>query len=765
MKMFLVGLLVLLACLSFDANAQFKPSEQQYLSEENLAVNGGFEQGKRNWFNLNGSFSIDSAFKVLGNSSGKIELTAQTLDFSQQLTTGYNTALSGLQGQVSAYIKSNFPFEICPLIDGNEVSCLQGKSDNTFDFYQIPIVLGGTSLGIKIKTSGNQTGTLYIDGVSYGHKQFVQDIAQSELAFDVNIGTATSYSWGSTQTEWQPLTPPDADMVVNKASGDTQIPCQAGVSSSGLVCSGGSESLGVVFDAKAGTYKICTELSAYSFSNSYMTLQLMETENLSYTILQQGGSRVTLGNDSSGGAVTINLCGVFNFETAGKKTIRLMHEKSGTTSVSFLITRDANLGQRDMHIVGTYYPPKSKIVTQLQEETVETANEFSAKVSSTGVVSGENLDWINGNASISDTSLFTITLNTNVFNADPNCNVSIINSGVASDQMAKFRVQPTATTIEVRTSSSSDTTSFSKQAHDFHLTCSKSTDYNKSRMVYGQFEQIKTTELIKIKYHSNDGSAVDANTPYDFITKVEDNYNLWNGNSFTSPRDTSYKIAGLVRISNPASGIVQGVWVNGTLRQYCSDNIAGGIVRLLSCGSVKVNTGDVISIRTNGSETQNTADDENTHHISIMENPDIAGIVKNLNDNRNVKCQTKFLSASTSTTGVLSDLTFSNLTIGKKYKVEFQHAMIWTATGQAVSQISILNGSQICNSLMGGQHNSGNGNFSVGCSKIFTATSTSLTHNLTASIVSTLYGDVSNTGRTNSTLCELPDNYIETTEW
>lgn len=58
-------------------------------------------------------------------------------------------------------------------------------------------------------------------------------------------------------------------------------------------------------------------------------------------------------------------------------------------------------------------------LTMLGEATLPDV--FSAKVSSAGVVSEESVDWINGNASISNTSEYTITFNSGIFSVAPNC--------------------------------------------------------------------------------------------------------------------------------------------------------------------------------------------------------------------------------------------------------------------------------------------------------------------------------------------------------
>jgi hypothetical protein len=53
-------------------------------------------------------------------------------------------------------------------------------------------------------------------------------------------------------------------------------------------------------------------------------------------------------------------------------------------------------------------------------------NDFSARVSTSGTVSSENVDWINGNCSMSGTSSAraTCTFNTSLFSVTPNCTLT-----------------------------------------------------------------------------------------------------------------------------------------------------------------------------------------------------------------------------------------------------------------------------------------------------------------------------------------------------
>jgi hypothetical protein len=56
--------------------------------------------------------------------------------------------------------------------------------------------------------------------------------------------------------------------------------------------------------------------------------------------------------------------------------------------------------------------------------TLECTDTFSAKVSAAGVVSAENVDWINGNASIAGTSQYTLTFKTGIFSVSPTCTIT-----------------------------------------------------------------------------------------------------------------------------------------------------------------------------------------------------------------------------------------------------------------------------------------------------------------------------------------------------
>jgi hypothetical protein len=115
-------------------------------------------------------------------------------------------------------------------------------------------------------------------------------------------------------------------------------------------------------------------------------------------------------------------------------------------------------------------------------DSIECTTEFSAKVSSTGVVSGENLNWINS-VSISDTSLFAISLKSGIVNNTMNCGVSLIDISSGEGASVTARMQSnTSSTLQVRTGFANTVSGFTKQPYSFSVICQKQgTDYTKAK--------------------------------------------------------------------------------------------------------------------------------------------------------------------------------------------------------------------------------------------------------------------------------------------
>ena len=116
---------------------------------------------------------------------------------------------------------------------------------------------------------------------------------------------------------------------------------------------------------------------------------------------------------------------------------------------------------------------------------------YSAKVSAAGVVSDENTDWINGNASISNTSTYTITFNGGLFTQTPNC-VATVNQGSTLVVMMEFPT--TISNVYPRTVQSTSAANF---AGAFTLYCQKQgADYKTSKAYVASSSDVGWTSYV-----------------------------------------------------------------------------------------------------------------------------------------------------------------------------------------------------------------------------------------------------------------------------
>jgi len=816
MRMFLTGLLFVILLLALDANAQFKPSEQQYLEQTNLAFNNGFEQGLRNWTNANGVFSIDSTNFVLGKKSGKVALTAQTLDFSQTLSTGYNSALASLQGHVAAYVKADFPFQVCALIDGVETNCVNGSGDNKFDFYDIPIVLGSTSLGIKFKSLTNYTGSIYIDGVEYGHKQFVSNVAQSEFIGSIHFSD-NNCQFNRTSASYGTLTSGSA--------------CSPNILSSNLSFPNTTEMGIQINNAKVGTYRVEFQGLLYNSSNTNTCRFSMST-----TSGYENQGEVFAGTGSGGNRADNTLVGNFEVTTEGDLPIKIIGYNTGGNECRVYGTTS------DQSRFNVYYhPPESQIVRQNRDNWFVDVNiggdnpqQGTGNVSSYSELTANNLDMVVNEGS--DTNVEIPCSGVNPSNG-LTCSASSESVGVVftpprpdyydicfygsvyrpvansvTDSTYKLIETPNNAQTILQEGKTTTSHGYQDQGSGYSVgnlnNCStfKFNDTNektirlmfeqtvagpgtiqapqligdraatlgqremritvrpslKSGVIVGEFEQIKTTELAVVEAVGNTGQAISSNTTDVPFTETSDPFNLWDGDSYELRQDGCININGSIRLTS-AGSFNTNLFVNTVFNKTIADamvsssqfNAFSGIY----CGS----EGDIVSLRIN--TNQNLTNDATKHHLTITELPDVAAIVKNLNDNKSFKQQTKETTAAYGV-GQVSELEFNNLEIGKRYRIAL-HGTVFLQLGSdsSIQMQYEQNGTAVKGTFYRVRDQVPSGSaLDANVERVveFTATHSDLILNITASggsgVEQLKVGAV-------ATLTELPDNYVDTTQF
>jgi hypothetical protein len=819
-------ILVLILFFAQESQAQFKPSEQQYLSEENLSINGGFEQGLKGWTNASGTLSTDTT-KALGTYAGKVVLSAQTLNLSQTLSTGYNSQLAGLQGQVSAYVKANFAFQICALIDSVEVECLDGTNDNTYKFYQIPIVLGSTAIGIRFKTSGNVSGSIFIDGVSFGHKQFVQDIAQAELAGEAYFAGSVGCVWSRTSTTIGAFTATPAcpsptityQQLGQWQTTDSDLPRVT------------------INNLPAGIYKARFQSATSSnVVNNKPAFAIHDGTSTCYAVTASGSTTV---DDTA-----VIEC-IFNYSSSGNRSFELYTaSSSGSVNMNNAVTSPA----QGTKFILEYYPPKSKIVTQQISDWFVDANIGGANIGLAGSalttyteISNASLDLVlrSGSAqaeipcsstnpstgltcSVGNESLgivftppqigyYDVCASFTQYNP-PNSNSNPIYQLIETPNNAQTILQEggqrtqtgggTVTSVDqlnginvcgtfyfpnlnertVRlmyeyTFGSSASSIFidrspSQGQRDLRITVKPS--LNKG-IIVGEFNQIKTTDLCTVIANTNDGDAIAVGEDIPWKTEIKDDCNLWSnaGNTGANTNDAyTARIDGLIMVTGSAhsnnsnaGGNNVKVYENGiNMNIECGLNDNLLFQTGLSC-LVPVVKNSVYTFRYATAETLGIGLD---HRITITEMPDLAGIVKNLNDNSNVKCQTKTLVSDVSVTGNISALQFTNLNSSKKYQVDFLASLSSAITGAVSFYLQLRDqSSNVISPTISDVKDIGAGsNWTSFYESIIFSGVTQVNFNVQAISSIIIRGSTWDLARpTKAVLCELPSNYVETTEW
>lgn len=120
----------------------------------------------------------------------------------------------------------------------------------------------------------------------------------------------------------------------------------------------------------------------------------------------------------------------------------------------------------------------------------ECVNEFSARVSDSGVVTGENVDWINGSCSTSGGDR-TCSFNSGVFDAAPNCVATPFENGTAQATVKITAVSSSSITINGRADGNVDT------AYIFYIQCQRSTDYKKQLSITGTLKGYYRSQVEK----------------------------------------------------------------------------------------------------------------------------------------------------------------------------------------------------------------------------------------------------------------------------
>jgi hypothetical protein len=179
----------------------------KYLNETgntNLLSNPSFEHATydTDW-TYSGSATKSEETSVIfeGKKAVKIITSANTFDLSQS-TTSNASNLGTVNGLVSVRVKTtDSNVSICSLVDGSEDRCVIASQSNAWVDYPIPVVMGATSTGVKVKSSSS-SATTYIDKAFVGvmPSNLMPDIAQAQIAGESYFAGTVNCAWARGST-------------------------------------------------------------------------------------------------------------------------------------------------------------------------------------------------------------------------------------------------------------------------------------------------------------------------------------------------------------------------------------------------------------------------------------------------------------------------------------------------------------------------------------------------------------------------------------
>lgn len=424
--------------------------------DKNILINPSFEHGSTvfGWTDVGTeTISVDNNIYHDGVAAAKFSPASESIDLSQSSALYATNFADGVQCLASVRIKSGLTagtLSVCAVQAGtvSTTYCVTVNNDDKWGLYKVPFLCGGTSNGISIAGS-SLTGTVYVDDAYVGAPDLIQDSTivgpwrtfTPTGAWSTNTSYTGRYRQVGQNIEVQVSVatsgaPTAASLSINLPSGFTIDTTKM----SGTPSANATGIFGVGVATDAGT-------------NSYPVMALYNST-----------TSVILGAYNAAAAASAS-------RTTVNQTVPFTFGSSDTIDITFTVPT--------VELNGNI----STFTAQCGANCVDT---FTAFISSTGVVSAENSNFINGNCTNSPTGFYDCTFNSGIFTVAPNC-VADVQSQPASAASIICSAQST-TTSTTQVNCLQGSTDIDRQ---FVLTCSKQgADFTATRLIQGTFKNM-----------------------------------------------------------------------------------------------------------------------------------------------------------------------------------------------------------------------------------------------------------------------------------
>lgn len=203
MKKIILGLLL----FSNTVFGALSESDKQIIYQNNLILNGGFENSKSSWTASTAVLTIDTTNIFKGNASGLLTYTASTGSISNSITPTAQTA--NINMEATCAVKTSLTtIQVCSLTGGTQGNCQSVPATNAWQYVTTNFTgpANGTSLGVQVTTTASTTGTVNVDDCYVGPARNLSQVAQAQLIGGIIIqGCAGPWATSSTSLTDYPV--------------------------------------------------------------------------------------------------------------------------------------------------------------------------------------------------------------------------------------------------------------------------------------------------------------------------------------------------------------------------------------------------------------------------------------------------------------------------------------------------------------------------------------------------------------------------------
>ena len=415
----------------------------------NILANPSFEHStySTSWtLGGTGTYSAETSTLIHGKKALKVVTSSQTVSLTQDSTLYQAQFADSVQCEASVKIKTDST--VAPVICARQagttstVDCVTAANDNKWATYTIPFICKGTSNGIAIDIA-SATGTTYIDDAYVG---VPKNLSTSSAVGNWVTGTCTSTHTTNATTTCR-----------YRSNGDS-IDIEAVVSYTGA-----TDAANLTFSLPSG-FTLNTSKIETTSSPRGAVIYLDNSTSTAYS------GAIYLQNTSSPLRVFINR----DLVNSGTSYVSIV-AMTNTVPVNAIASGDF------VKITAMGIPVNElngNVTTYSAPTNVNNENVFSAYVTSAGVTTSENVDWISGDFSKAS-SRYTASL-VNTYGTGMACTCS----GTLSNGDINCTVTASATQIIVDMETDGVATD-----NAFQVVCQKqSTDYQASRSIVGSFK-------------------------------------------------------------------------------------------------------------------------------------------------------------------------------------------------------------------------------------------------------------------------------------